>query len=73
MLSSLTFSQAFALFDKDGDGSITVDELGVVMRSLGQSPTESSLKQMIMEVDADGSGTIDFPGKFQILSSSSPL
>lgn len=57
--------QAFALFDKDGDGSITVAELGVVMRNLGQSPTESSLKQMIMEVDADGSGTIDFPGKFQ--------
>lgn len=30
------------------------------MRSLGQNPTEKSLKQMINEVDADGSGTIDF-------------
>lgn len=30
------------------------------MRSLGQSPTEEDLRQMINEVDADGSGTIDF-------------
>jgi EF-hand domain pair len=60
----LSCGQAFALFDKDGNGSITVEELGTVMRSLGQTPTEKSLRQMIKEVDADGSGTIDFPGMF---------
>ena len=31
------------------------------MRSLGQSPTETELQDMINEVDTDGSGTIDFP------------
>lgn len=55
------FKEAFALFDKDGDGSITTRELGIVMRSLGQNPTEAELQDMINEVDADGSGTIDFP------------
>ncbi|CAG8550543.1 2710_t:CDS:2 [Paraglomus occultum] len=55
------FKEAFALFDKDNDGTITTKELGTVMRSLGQNPTETELQDMINEVDADGNGTIDFP------------
>lgn len=48
------FKEAFSLFDKDGDGTITKKELGTVMRSLGQNPTEAELQDMINEVDADG-------------------
>merc|ERR1712217_97942 len=55
------FKEAFSLFDKDGDGTITTRELGTVMRSLGQNPTDAELQDMINEVDADGNGTIDFP------------
>ncbi|KAF2909356.1 putative calmodulin-like protein 2 isoform X1 [Oryza sativa Japonica Group] len=54
------FREAFNLFDKDGDGTITSKELGTVMGSLGQSPTEAELKKMVEEVDADGSGSIEF-------------
>lgn len=42
------------MFDKDGGGTISSDELGKVMRSLGQNPTEHELKDMINEVDIDG-------------------
>merc|ERR1712072_920060 len=44
-----------------GDGTIRTADLGTVMRSLGQNPTEAELQDMVNEVDADGSGTIDFP------------
>ena len=48
------FKEAFALFDKDGDGTITAKELGAVMRGLGQNPTEEEINGMIEEVDTDG-------------------
>uniref|UniRef100_A0A8C3YL21 EF-hand calcium-binding domain-containing protein 11 n=1 Tax=Catagonus wagneri TaxID=51154 RepID=A0A8C3YL21_9CETA len=35
------FKEAFSLFDKEGDGTITTKELGTVLRSLGQNPTEA--------------------------------
>eukprot|EP01087_Luapelamoeba_hula_P016063 TRINITY_DN4900_c0_g1_i1.p1 TRINITY_DN4900_c0_g1~~TRINITY_DN4900_c0_g1_i1.p1 ORF type:complete len:168 (-),score=45.36 TRINITY_DN4900_c0_g1_i1:73-552(-) len=54
------FREAFSLFDKDGDGTITAAELGTVMKSLGQSPSETELRDMISEVDANGDGQIDF-------------
>uniref|UniRef100_A0A0E0F2B9 EF-hand domain-containing protein n=1 Tax=Oryza meridionalis TaxID=40149 RepID=A0A0E0F2B9_9ORYZ len=60
MLLIAEFREAFNLFDKDGDGTITSKELGTVMGSLGQSPTEAELKKMVEEVDADGSGSIEF-------------
>jgi len=48
-------------------GQITTKELGTVMRSLGQNPSESELQDMINEVDADNNGTIDFPGTTPVL------
>lgn len=45
---------AFNLFDKNKDGRITTGELGTVMRSLGQDPTETELKDMVNEIDIDG-------------------
>merc|ERR1739840_77486 len=54
------FKEAFSLFDKDGDGTITTKELGTVMRSLGQNPKEEELTDMINEIDEDGNGTVDF-------------
>lgn len=44
-------------------GCITIEELATVIGSLGQTPTEEELHDMIKEVDADGNGTIEF-GEF---------
>jgi len=48
------FREAFSLFDKNSDGTISSTELGTVMRSLGQNPTENELQDMINEIDVDG-------------------
>ena len=53
------FKEAFSLFDKNGDGFISSKELGIVMRSLGQNPTEAELQDMINQVDFDGKSTRD--------------
>lgn len=50
--------QVFQLFDKNGDGKITKDELGGVMRSLGQFATTEELNQMLQEADVDGEMTV---------------
>ncbi|KAI4329967.1 hypothetical protein MLD38_028287 [Melastoma candidum] len=55
------FKETFTLFDEDGDGCIATGELGAVMTSLGQTPTEPELRDMINSVDANQNGTIDFP------------
>lgn len=42
------------MFDRDGDGTITKEELGVVMESLGMNSNPGELDEMIKEVDEDG-------------------
>jgi calmodulin len=66
MVEKLTESQmtgikdAFTLFDTDGDGSISVKELGKVIRSLGQNPTDAEIINIISKADSNRNGTIEF-------------
>lgn len=50
----------FESFDRDGDGHITVEEVGQVVASIGEKATEAELKKYIAEVDLDNNGTIEF-------------
>ena len=54
VFSASDFKSAFKIFDKDDDDKITTNELGTVMRSLGQKPTTAELQDMLKEFDADG-------------------
>lgn len=59
-MKPLDYREAFRLFDKDGDGSITTQELGSVMRSLGQYAMADELRQMLDEIDSDGKLSVAF-------------
>ena len=38
------FKEAFSMFDKDNDGSISTGELGAALRAMGQEVTEAEVK-----------------------------
>ena len=54
------YKKAFALYEKEEDGKISPKDLGIVMRSLGQNPTEAELQEIINEIDAERKGTVEF-------------
>ena len=51
--------EAFKVFDRDGTGTISRDELKDVMKSLGEDLTEDEIDEMLKLADKDGDGTID--------------
>ncbi|XP_052097729.1 calmodulin-A-like [Mytilus californianus] len=54
------FRETFKFFDKDGDGTISVNEIRTVMRSIGQNPTEADVEAILTRYDGDGNGKLDF-------------
>lgn len=54
---------AFNVFDKNGDGFITFDELKRVMCSIGERLTDEEIEDMIKEADLNGDKKIDYKGK----------
>ena len=59
-LSDPSRAQTFALFDKDGGGTIDAEELGSLMRALGHSLEQHEIDELVKRADADNSGEIDF-------------
>ncbi|XP_030599013.1 calcium-binding protein 7 isoform X2 [Archocentrus centrarchus] len=52
--------EAFKVFDRDGNGFISKQELGMAMRSLGYMPNEVELEVIIQRLDMDGDGQVGF-------------
>ena len=64
---------AFDVFDKDGSGTISADELRQVMKSLGENLTDAEIDEMIKEADKDRNGTIDCRFKRLLTSTVFPM
>lgn len=57
------FKEAFDIFDINKDGCISHKELGMIMRAIGQNPTDNELMSMVQEVNSDVNKIdIDFQG-----------
>ena len=52
-------NNAFLLFDKDGSGTIDVNELKEALKALGVFLKKDEVKEIMIKIDKDGSGTID--------------
>ncbi|EFJ17832.1 hypothetical protein SELMODRAFT_233632 [Selaginella moellendorffii] len=50
----------FETFDENGDGKISCEELGNTMKKLGFEMSRSELESMVVAVDNDGDGFVDF-------------
>ncbi|XP_060071950.1 neo-calmodulin-like [Ylistrum balloti] len=54
------YKAAFAMFDTDNSGSITIDEMMTVMTDLGQCPSAEELKEELEKMDINNDGSIEF-------------
>ncbi|KAG8186984.1 hypothetical protein JTE90_005756 [Oedothorax gibbosus] len=58
---------AFRVFDKDGNGYITKDELKMAMDIIGEPVTEVQLEEMLKATDIDHDGKINYEEFVKIL------
>lgn len=52
--------KAFDMFDKDKKGVIHTNMVSTILRTMGQTFEERDLKDIIEEIDTDGSGELEF-------------
>lgn len=61
--SEQEIKEAFRVFDKDGNGYISGEELRLVMACLGEKLSDEEVEEMISEADLDGDGLINYDGE----------
>lgn len=60
------FASICRLYDREGNGYITTSTLKEILAALDDKLSSSDLDGIIAEIDTDGSGTVDFDGKYFI-------
>ena len=56
----LTDDQMFKIFDKNGDGFISSDELKKLMITFGEDLSDAKVNELIKEADTNGDGRVTF-------------
>jgi Ca2+-binding EF-hand superfamily protein len=51
--ASTNYKEAFALFDKRGNGRVALDSLGDLLRACGQNPTMAEIRDLEKNVGSD--------------------
>lgn len=61
------YREAFDLFDRNGDGVISIQELKTLLESLGQSPTDVEVQHIMQRLDKDQSGDVQFEAFYELM------
>ena len=61
--------EGFSMFDRDSDGYISTKEIGVLMMSLGMSPTRKELEDVMKKVRPSKRGHVSLPEFMDIVKS----
>ncbi|KAK3705588.1 myosin II light chain [Vermiconidia calcicola] len=61
---STNFKEAFSLFDKRGNGRVSLDSLGDLLRACGQNPTLAEIR----DLEAQVGGDFDFDSFTRVLN-----
>jgi len=51
--ASTNYKEAFALFDKRGNGRVALDSLGDLLRACGQNPTQAEIRDLEKNLGTD--------------------
>ena len=51
--NTTNYKEAFALFDKRGNGRVQIDSLGDLLRACGQNPTLAEIKDLESQMGGD--------------------
>ena len=55
-------TEAFRVFDKDNSGTISADEIRMVLSKCGEKLEEEEVEEMLKQIDIDGDGLISYEG-----------
>ena len=51
--------EIFTLFDKDNDGFVRIEDLGIMIRATGANPSDAEVEKIKQEIDPENVGRFD--------------